>query len=244
MAAHLEANPAACAVVNFTPVLLEQLTTRRSHRRAPRARQRAAGPGAGVAQWSRRSRVERRSAWGCCSACLRAHRAAHDRALRPVPGARHACRDARHARAHRLRLRPVHPRHRGVVPPRLARETVRRMNPLVSRLTDARPRLHRRRGARTPGLVGELVAESCRATARSPPAGSASSPSPRTATRSSRCCWTSGARARHCRRWYCRTSRLPRRRGARPLARRGGGPRIQPPASAPLPPGAGRRKGR
>ena len=107
-------------------------------------------------------------------------------------------------------------------------ETVRRTHPLVARLTErgrdftaAQRRellaLHRRARRR----------RWCRATARSPSAASASCRSPRTVTRSSRCCWTSSARAMRCRRCRCRsTPATPGGAARAALACRGGVARL------------------
>ncbi len=117
MAAHLEENPAARAVVNFTPLLIEQLEeiARRiaEHLRAgaplPDPVLALLGPDPVPADAAERLALLR--------ACLRATSPAHDRAFRSLPGAGDDRRDARYARAHPLRLGPVHPRPGGLVSP-------------------------------------------------------------------------------------------------------------------------------
>src|SRR5215472_15639489 len=87
MAAHLEANPAARAVVNFSPVLLEQLEDI--------AARVAAHLGSGAPRSPQR--LPARAAQ------------ADDRALRPLPRARDHRRHARDDGAGRLRFGSVHP---------------------------------------------------------------------------------------------------------------------------------------
>ena len=75
MAAHLEANPAARAVVNFTPVLIEQLEEiARRVRRAPARRDATAGSGAGAAGPATRCPPSPPQRLALLRACLRAHR--------------------------------------------------------------------------------------------------------------------------------------------------------------------------
>ena len=151
MAAHLEANPAARAVVNFTPVLIEQLeeiAARVAEHLAsgaplpdPVLALLGPGPGAG-----------RPAAAPGAAARLPARAAqADDRALRSVP------------RAGRPSPRRSPPPSASPTPPtscihdlavwyHLAwlGETVRRADPLVGRAHRARPRLQRRAAPQTP----------------------------------------------------------------------------------------------
>ena len=73
MAAHLEANPAARAVVNFTPVLIEQLEELAPpHRRAPAHGQRRCRIRCWRCSAPSRCRPTRSSASSCCRpACAR-----------------------------------------------------------------------------------------------------------------------------------------------------------------------------
>ncbi len=75
MAAHLEDNPGARAVVNFTPVLIEQLEDlSRASPAAPAARARRCRIRSSPRSDRPRCRPSRPHASGCCRRCLRAHR--------------------------------------------------------------------------------------------------------------------------------------------------------------------------
>ena len=121
MAAHLEQNPAARAVVNFTPVLIEQLQEYALRRLEPPAHRRAgARPRARHPGRDRAARRRRTDGSSCSRPAARAP-CEHDRALRGLRRDRAAGRVAGDAGAHRLGLRPDDLGPGRLVSPRLAR---------------------------------------------------------------------------------------------------------------------------
>ena len=121
MAAHLEAHPAARAVVNFTPVLIEQLQEiAAAHRRAPRSGEALPDP---VLALSGRTRCPQAAGerLELLRACLRAQRKQMIERFAPYLELATLAETFATRRAHRLRLGSIHARSGGLVSPGLAR---------------------------------------------------------------------------------------------------------------------------
>ena len=228
MAAHLEANPAARAVVNFTPVLIEQLEEL-GRRIGAHLRSGSALPDPVLALLGPEPVPTDPAAAPRAAARLPARAAqADDRALRALPRARHHRRDARR-RPSASSTPPTSSStiwRSGTTSPGSARRCAA-CDPLVARLTERGRDFTAAHRRELLTLIGELVSHVVpryRAPRRARPLRALGHPlrppdhpaAARLSVRARRGAPHAAARAR----------RLSGRRGARHLARRGGHPRV------------------